>query len=464
MGGIPGITPETTQEGTVSSEMQDRDKEYVLNQARELGVRFIRMWFTDILGFLKSFAITIEELDTALYDGHIFDGSSIEGFTRIEESDMFAHPDPTTFCVLPWRPKKGGAVARMFCDIRQADDSPYEGDPRFVLRRSLEAAAKKGFTFYVGAEFEHYYFESTELPLKKLDNGGYFDLTPLDVASDLRRDTVLNLEEMGIGVEFSHHEVGPSQHEIDLRYGDALTMADNAMTHRLVVKEVAMRNGVYATFMPRPLQESNGNGMHTHLSLFQGANNAFHDESKPDGLSDLCHGFIAGLLRHIPEITIVLNQWANSYKRLVPGIEAPLHISWAHKNRSDLIRIPTNRKGRPSDTRVELRSPDSACNPYLTFALILAAGMKGIEENYPPVPPVEENVLKLSEAERAARGIGSLPADLNEAIKAAENSELLKEVFGEELQDKFISNKKMEWERYRAHVSDFELTTYLPIL
>jgi len=448
----------------LSETYEDRDREYVLNQARELGVRFIRMWFTDILGFLKSFAITIEELETSLYEGHIFDGSSIEGFTRIEESDMFAHPDPTTFCVLPWRPKQGGAVARMFCNIRQADGTAYGCDPRYVLRHALEAAAKKGYTFYVGAEFEHYYFESSELPLKPLDKGGYFDLTPLDVASDLRRDTVLNLEEMGIGVEFSHHEVGPSQHEIDLRYGDALTMADNAMTHRLVVKEVAMRNGVYATFMPRPLGDSNGNGMHTHMSLFRGEDNAFYDKSKADGLSDTCLSFIAGLLRHTPEMTIVLNQWANSYKRLVPGLEAPIYVSWAHKNRSDLIRIPTTRSGGQSDTRVELRSPDPACTPYLTFACMLAAGLKGVEENYPPVPPVDENVLKMSAVDRAARGIGTLPADLNEAIKAAENSELLRDVFGEELHRKFLSNKKMEWERYRAHVSDFELTSYLPIL
>lgn len=446
----------------MSEGLQDRDREYVLNQARELGVRFIRLWFTDILGFLKSFAITTEELETSLFEGHIFDGSSIEGFTRIEESDTFAHPDPTTFCVLPWRPQKGGAVARMFCDIRLADGSPYDGDPRYVLSRALKAVARKGYTFYVGTEFEHYYFESSELPLKTLDRGGYFDLTPLDVASDLRRDTVLNLEAMGIGVEYSHHEVGPSQHEIDLRYGDALTMADNAMTYRLVVKEVAMRNGVYATFMPRPLPDENGNGMHTHLSLFRGSDNAFHDETKPDGLSDTCQSFIAGLLRHTPEITLVLNQWANSYKRLVPGVEAPLYISWAHKNRSDLIRIPTIR--RPSDTRIELRSPDPALNPYLAFACMLAAGMKGIEEGYPPVPPVDENVFELSDEERAERGIASLPADLNEAIKAAEGSELLREVFGESLFDKFMSNKKMEWERYRAHVSDFELKSYLPIL
>jgi len=448
----------------VTDGLQDRDKEFVLNQARELDVRFIRMWFTDILGFLKSFAITIEELETALYEGHLFDGSAIEGFARIEESDMFAVPDPTTFCVLPWRPRDGGAVARMFCHINLPDGTPYPGEPRYVLRRTLEGAAAKGYTFYVGLEFEHYYFQSSETPLKKLDRGTYFDLTPLDVASDMRRDTVLTLEAMGIGVEYSHHEAGPSQHEIDLRYGDALTMADNAMTYRLVVKEVAIRHGVYATFMPKPLPDANGSGMHTHLSLFQGRENLFYDAKKKDGLSDQCLSFIAGMLKHVPEITLVLNQWVNSYKRLVPGYEAPVYLSWAHKNRSDLIRIPSNRKGRTQDTRLELRSPDPACNPYLAFACILAAGMEGIETGYPPVPPVEENVFKLSPSERERRGIQALPGDLNEAIKLAERSELLRRVFGEPLFGKFIENKKLEWERYRAHVTDYELGAYLPLL
>ncbi len=447
---------------TPSSEA--RDKEFVLNQARDLDVRFIRMWFTDILGFLKSFAITTEDLETALFEGHLFDGSAIEGFARIEESDMFALPDPATFFVLPWRPKDGGVVARMFCNINRPDGSPYPADPRYVLRRALEKAAAKGFTFYVGAEFEHYYFRSSEPPLEKLDRGGYFDLTPLDVASDLRRDTVLTLEGMGIGVEYSHHEVGPSQHEIDLRYDDALAMADNAMTYRLVVKEVAMRHGVFATFMPKPLADSNGNGMHLNLSLFEGERNVFHDTSKADGLSDECLAFIAGLLRHAPECAIVLNQWTNSYKRLVPGFEAPMYISWAHKNRSDLIRVPTPRKGRDSDTRIELRSPDPACNPYLTFACCLAAGMEGIEKGYPPVAPVEENVYELSPEERERREIRTLPGDLGEAIKFAENNELLKTVLGEYILDKLIENKKLEWERYRVHVSDFELNAYLPIL
>ena len=442
----------------------DKDREFVINQARELGVRFIRMWFTDILGFLKSFAITIEELENALYEGHLFDGAAIEGFARIEESDMFAHPDPTTFCVLPWRPQDGGAVARMFCDIKDPDGNPYESDPRYVLRRTLQSAAKKGFTFYAGVEYEHYYFKSPEPPIETLDQGGYFDLTPLDIASDLRRETVLNLEKMGIGVEYSHHEVGPSQHEIDLRYGDALTMADNAMTYRLVVKEVAMRHGVYATFMPKPLSEENGNGMHTHLSLFQGSENAFHDPEKPGGLSDTCQAFIAGLLKYVPEMTLVLNQWVNSYKRLVPGFEAPAFVTWAHKSRSDLIRIPSTRKGMESDTRIELRSPDSACNPYLAFACMLAAGMAGIEEGVSPVSAVEENVFEMSEEKRKKQGIKRLPGNLHEATMLAEQSDFLKNVFGNQLFDKFIENKKLEWAPYRAHVSDFELNKYLSIL
>ena len=442
----------------------DKDREFVLNQARELGVRFIRMWFTDILGFLKSFAVTIEELENALYEGHLFDGAAIQGFARIEESDMFAHPDPTTFCVLPWRPQDGGGVARMFCDIKDPDGNPYESDPRFVLRRTLQNAAQKGFTFYTGVEYEHYYFKSPEPPVETLDKGGYFDLTPLDIASDLRRETVLNLEKMGIGVEYSHHEVGPSQHEIDLRYGDALTMADNAMTYRLVVKEVAMRHGVYATFMPKPISETNGNGMHTHLSLFQGSLNTFHDPEKPGGLSDTCESFIAGLLKYVPEMTLVLNQWVNSYKRLVPGFEAPAYVTWAHKSRSDLIRIPSTRKGMESDTRIELRSPDSACNPYLAFACMLAAGIAGIDEGLSPVPAVEENVFEMSEEKRREQGIRSLPGNLHEATLLAEQSDFLRNVFGDELFEKFIENKKLEWEPYRAHVSDFELNKYLSIL
>ncbi|MFQ5896334.1 MAG: glutamine synthetase family protein [Nitrospinota bacterium] len=446
------------------AEAVDRDREYVLRLAREHEVRFIRLWFTDILGFLKSFAISIEELETALFEGHMFDGSSIEGFTRIEESDMFALPDPSTFQLLPWRPRERGAVARMFCDIVTPDGAPYEGDPRCVLRRNLQRAAERGYTFYVGAEFEFFYFQDSKAPPETLDRGSYFDLTPLDIASDLRRDTVLTLEEMGIGVDYSHHEVGPSQHEVDLRYDHALTMADNAMTYRLVVKEVALKHGVYATFMPKPIFGKHGSGMHTHMSLFQGERNLFYDPADRYGLSAECKGFIAGLLRHVPEITLVLNQWVNSYKRLVRGYEAPLYLSWALTNRSDLIRIPRTKPGREHTTRIELRSPDPACNPYLAFACMLAAGLAGVEGGYEQPPPVEENVFEMSPTEREARGIGSLPSDLNEAIKLAEGSELMRATLGDHVFEKFIENKKLEWERYKAHVTDYELETYLPVL
>ncbi len=442
----------------------DKDKEYVLQLARERDVRFIRLWFTDVLGSLKSFAITVAELETALWEGQGFDGSSIQGFARIDESDMVARPDPSTFQLLPWRPREQGAVARMFCDIHEPDGTPHQGDPRLVLKRALERAASLGFTFYVGPELEYYYFKGPNPPPETLDEGGYFDLTPLDIASDLRRETVLCLEEMGIGVELSHHEVGPSQHEIDLRYCDALTMADNAMTYRLVVKEIALKHGVYASFMPKPVYGKNGSGMHTHQSLFRGETNAFFDPNDRYYLSPLAKHYIAGLLRHTPETTLVLNQWVNSYKRLVPGYEAPVYLSWALRNRSDLIRIPTYKPGKEAAVRVELRSPDPACNPYLAFAVMLAAGLEGIEKGYELPDPVEENVYEMSPAERERRGIGSLPADLNEAIKLAEASELLRRTLGEHVFTKFIENKKIEWERYKAHVTDYELQNFLPIL
>jgi glutamine synthetase len=351
-----------------------KDKEYVLNMARENDVRFIRLWFTDILGFLKSFAITISELEEALEEGMGFDGSSIEGYARIDESDMIAMPDPNTFAILPWRPREHNAVARMFCDVLRPGGEPYVRDPRFVLKKNLARAAEMGYTYYVGPELEYFYFENQQ-ETKVLDRGGYFDLTPLDVASDLRRDTVLALEELGIGVEYSHHEVGPSQHEIDMRYTDALSMADNAMTFRLVVKEVALLSNVYATFMPKPLIGENGSGMHTHMSLFSGDRNAFFDPSDEHHLSTVAKQFIAGLLRYAPEITLVCNQWVNSYKRLVPGYEAPIYLTWAVRNRSDLVRVPQYKPGKEKATRIEFRSPDPACNPYLAFACMLAASM-----------------------------------------------------------------------------------------
>ena len=445
-----------------------RDKEYVLKMAHDLRVKFVRLWFTDILGFLKSFAITVEELEGALSEGKGFDGSSIEGFARIDESDMIAMPDPNTFCMLPWRPQEGGAVARMFCDIRYPGGKPFEGDPRWVLKRNLKRAHEMGYTFYVSPELEFFYFRDQEGTPQVLDQGGYFDLTPLDVATDLRRETVLTLEEMGIGVEYSHHEAAPSQHEIDLRYTDALTMADNAMTYRLVVKEIALKSGVYATFMPKPIQNVNGSGMHTHMSLFSSRSgserNTFFDLKDKFHLSVIAKRFIAGLLKHAPEITLITNQWVNSYKRLVPGYEAPVYVSWAARSRSDLVRVPEYKPGREDSTRVEYRSPDASCNPYLAFSVMLAAGLDGIEKDYPLPSPSGRNVAEMTEKERETAGIGMLPADLNEAIKLAEKSTLLRKALGDHLFEKLIENKKIEWNRYRSQVTDYELKRYYPIL
>ncbi|MBI2760067.1 MAG: glutamine synthetase [Chloroflexi bacterium] len=445
--------------------MNDRHESnaYVLQQARDNDVKFIRLWFTDILGQLKSFAITVEELEGALDEGMTFDGSSIEGFARIDESDMVAVPDPSTFAVLPWRPREM-AVARMFCNINLPNGTAFDGDPRFVLKRNLERAAALGYTFYVEPELEFFYFKDSE-SLQPLDSAGYLDLTPLDAASDLRRDTVLALEQMGVGVEYSHHEGAPSQHEIGLRYTDALTMADAAMTYRLVVKEVAIKHGVYATFMPKPLQGQNGSGMHTHMSLFRGEQNAFYDDRDPNQLSAIARGFIAGLLRHATEITLVTNQWVNSYKRLLPGFEAPVYASWAtRRNWSNLIRVPEVRPGREDAMRIEYRAPDPACNPYLAFAVMLAAGLEGIENEYELPEPVAANVFAMSEQERRDRGIATLPGSLNEALAASEKSELLHKALGEHVFESFITNKRIEWDNYRQHITDYEIKRYLPIL
>jgi glutamine synthetase len=375
---------------------------------------------------------------------------------------MLAMPDPSTFQVLPWRPTERG-VARMFCDIVHPDGTPFEGDPRYVLKRNVKRASDLGFTFYVGPELEFFYFKSSE-GTDVLDAGGYFDLTPLDVASDLRRQTVLTLEDMGIGVEYSHHEVAPSQHEIDLRYTDALTMADNAMTYRLVVKEVALANGSYATFMPKPIASENGSGMHTHQSLFKGDRNSFFDPADPYHLSALAKSYIAGLLRHSREITLITNQWVNSYKRLVPGYEAPVYVTWARRNRSDLIRVPEYKPGKEEATRIEYRAPDPACNPYLAFAAMLAAGLAGIEREYPLQEPTEENVFEMSPEEQRERGIELLPDSLREAISVASESTLLRECLGDHVFESLLKNKRLEWAQYRAHVSDFELNRYLPVL
>lgn len=438
-------------------------KEYVLKMAKEHDVKFIKLWFTDILGMLKSFSITVEELEGALEDGMGFDGSSIEGFARIDESDMIALPDPDTFVLLPWRPKEHRAVARMFCDVRTPEGRPYEGDPRFALKRNLKRAADLGYTYYVGPELEYFYFRDSS-GTETLDEGGYFDMTPLDAAVDLRRQTVLTLEDMGIGVEYSHHEVAASQHEIDMRYTDALTMADNVMTYRMVVKQVAMENGVYATFMPKPVFGVNGSGMHVHQSLFKEGQNAFFDASDKWHLSKTAKHYLAGLLKYAPEITAVTSQWVNSYKRLVPGYEAPVYISWALRNRSDLIRVPEYKPGKEKATRLEYRSPDPACNPYLVFSVMLAAGLEGIEKKYEAPEPVEENVYKMSDEERQKRGIDTLPGSLHDAIVLTEKSDLVRKALGDHIFENFITNKKIEWELYRTQVTEYEISRYLPIM
>jgi glutamine synthetase len=436
--------------------------EYVLATARENDVKFIRLWFTDILGSLKSFAITVSELEKALEEGMSFDGSSIEGFARTDESDMIAKPDASTFVVLPWRPQQQ-RVARMICDVHLPDGTPFEGDPRHVLRRQLARAAELGYSYYVGPEIEYFYFKAPDDPTP-IDAGGYFDLTPLDAASDLRRETVLTLEEMGIPVEYSHHEVAPSQHEIDLRHTDAMTMADSTMTYRLVVKEVAMKNGVHASFMPKPLNDVNGNGMHVNQSLFAGDDNVFFDATSADHLSATAHHYIAGLLCHATDFTLVTNQWVNSYKRLQPGFEAPVYVTWAYRNHSDLIRIPACKPDRPESTRIEYRAADSACNPYLAFAVTLAAGLDGIQAQRELPEAVEENIYRLSDGERGERGIVTLPGSLGEAIGHFADSKLMRETLGDHVFESFLENKRIEWNEYRAYVTDFEIKRNFPIL
>ena len=433
----------------------------MLRTVEERGIRFVRLWFTDVLGFLKSFTITSQELEGAFAEGMGFDGSSIEGFSRIQESDMVAHPDPSTFQLIPWRAE--AQVARMFCDIQNPDGSAFDGDPRGVLKRQLQRAADLGFTFYVGPELEYFYFRSVDDP-SFLDQGGYFDETPLDVATDWRKRTVAYLEAMGIPVEYVHHEVAPSQHEIDLRYTDALTMADNVMTYRLTVKEVAQEFGIYATFMPKPVMGVNGSGMHTHQSLFAGDRNAFFEEGDEYHLSKVGKHYIAGLLAHAPELTLLTNQWVNSYKRLVPGFEAPVYVCWARRNRSALVRVPMYKPGKEGATRIEFRSPDPACNPYLAFASMLAAGLEGVENEYELPPEASNNIYEMTAEERVAAGIRSLPEDLNEAIHAAQDSKVLRQCLGEHVHEFLIRNKREEWDAYKAYVTPYELERYFPIL
>jgi glutamine synthetase len=444
--------------------MAKKTKEDILKMVKDQDVKFIRLWFTDILGQVKSFSITDNELEGALENGMGFDGSSITGYQSIEESDMVALPDVNTFQILPWRPQEK-KVARMICDILTPDRKPYEGDPRYVLKRALERMKNMGFDHcYFGPELEFFYFKNDTLNTDILDKGGYFDLTTLDVASDLRRDTVLALEAMGISVEYSHHEVGPSQHEIDMRYADALQMADHVITYRIVVKEIAQKHGVYATFMPKPLFGENGSGMHVHQSLFTGDKNAFFSKDNGDYLSDIAKKFIAGQLKHAREMSAIFAQWMNSYKRLVPGYEAPVYIAWSKRNRSALIRVPVYHPGKEKATRAELRCPDPACNPYLTFAVMLHAGLEGIEKSYKLPEPMEKNLYHLSGEERKELGIGSLPDNLGEAVLIAEQSELVKKALGGHVFGRFIELKKKEWEDYRIQLSKYELEKLLPIL
>jgi glutamine synthetase len=451
----------------------DKQQEFVLRTLEERDIRFVRLWFTDVLGVLKSVEIAPAELEGALAEGIGFDGSAIEGFARVHEADMLARPDPSTFQVLPWRGEHP-LTARIFCDLMMPDDLPAPTDSRWVLRRTLSQAAEAGFTFYTHPEIE--FFLLREPPERggpvppPVDESGYFDLTPNDLSHDFRQQAIGMLERLGISVEFSHHEVAPGQQEIDLRYADALTIADNIMTLRHVVKEVALRQGVYATFMPKPFSDQAGSGMHTHVSLFEGDRNAFYDPTGEYHLSKVANAFIAGLLRHAAEITAVTNQWVNSYKRLVgeppPGevMEAPAYVCWGHSNRSALVRVPLYKVNKSNATRVEFRLPDSACNPYLTFALILAAGLRGIHGGYEMPPPAADDVWTLTDALRRERGITELPGSLAEAIVTMENSELVRETLGDELFEFFLRNKRAEWAAYRRQVTPFEIDRYLPVL
>ena len=446
---------------------QPKTADDVIELAKKHNVRFVRLWFTDVLGQLKSFSINAAELDDAFEGGMGFDGSSITGFNPIEESDMIAMPDPETFALLPWRPEEENAVARMFCDIQVPGGDPYEGDPRWILRRALDRAKDLGFeTYNVGPELEYFYFRDAkpEGEPEVLDDGGYFDLTTLDAGSDVRRETVLALEKLGIHVEYTHHEVGPSQHEVDMRYKDALSMADDCMTYRIVVKEYAMKYGWYATFMPKPLFGENGSGMHVHQSLGKDGGNAFFDADDQYFLSDTAKAFIAGQLKHAREISPLFAQWVNSYKRLVPGYEAPVYLSWSRRNRSALIRVPLYPPGQEGATRAELRCPDPASNPYLCFAGMLQAGLEGIEHGYELPEPMEQNLYHLSPEDRAQQGIEQLPETLGEAIEVASESELVLRTLGEHTFRRFIEIKRQEWEDYRVQVSRFEIENFLPIL
>ncbi|MBQ9953930.1 MAG: glutamine synthetase [Eggerthellaceae bacterium] len=446
--------------------LSNPEQDFVLKTVKSRDVHFVRLWFTDVMGRMKSFALTPSELENAFADGMGFDGSCVEGFCTAQESDMLAFPDASTFQVLPWRPQ-ADAVARMFCDIKSPDGNVFEGDPRQVLERMVRKANDMGYLFNVGPELEYFYFKNPE-GTEPLDNGGYFDLTSLDYASDLRRDTVLTLEKMGIPVEYSHHENGPSQHEIDLRFADALSMADAVMTYKLVVKEIALKHGVYASFMPKPLENSPGNGMHVHMSLFDfDGRNVFFDPEDPSGcnLSATAKRFIAGLLKYAPEFCLVTNQYVNSYKRLIAGGEAPMCITWARRNRSALVRIPGYRPNREDACRVELRSPDTAANPYLAFAVMLAAGLKGIEDELElPEPTEGVDLSGFTRQQLREEGFSVLPATLGEAVDLFAESELMREVLGDHIHGYLVGAKRKEWDEYQKVVTAWELDRYLAVL
>lgn len=438
--------------------------DYVLRTVEERRVRYVQLWFTDVLGSLKSFAITPAELENAFEEGLTFDGSAIDGFSRHVESDMLAQPDADTFELLPWR--TDDPVARIFCNISTLEGTPFLGDTRQVLRRGLDKAKALGYRFYASSDLEYFYFADNDPshPPKPLDTSSFFDLSAADSAGDLRRRTIGHLEALGIPVRYSHHEEAPSQQEIDLRYTDALTMADSIMTSRLVVKEVAMERGVYATFMPKPIAGVQGSGMHTHLSLFKDDENAFYDANDENFLSPIAKGFLAGILRHAREITAITNQWVNSYKRLVVGYEAPVYVSWARYNRSALVRVPTPKRGKASSTRLEYRAPDPACNPYLAYTVLLAAGLRGIEQGYELPPELTENLYDMTPEQLLRAGVDQLPGSLNEAVDAMAYSELVAEALGDHVFEWFLRNKRAEWSAYKTHVSQFELERYLPSL
>ncbi|MEF9872984.1 MAG: type I glutamate--ammonia ligase [Glutamicibacter sp.] len=445
----------------------DRQQEFVLRTIEERDVRFVRMWFTDVVGSLKSVALAPAEVEDAFEEGLGFDGSSIDGLSRISESDMLLQPDPATFQILPWRGEVE-PTSRMFCDILTPEGQPSNADPRQVLKRQLAEASNMGFTCYTHPEIEFYLLENDQLDAngrpQPIDNGGYFDHVPDGVGQDFRRASVTTLEALGISVEFSHHETGPGQNEIDLRYADALQTADNIMTFRTVIKEMAMQKGIHATFMPKPFADHPGSGMHTHFSLFEGDANAFFEAGREYQLSDVARSFIAGILHHAPEMTAITNQYVNSYMGLGGGGVAPRHRSWGHNNRSALVRVPLYKPGKGQSARVEYRGIDSAANPYLAYAVLLGAGLKGIREGYELEEPTEDDVWSLSTAERRASGHVPLPGSLHDALRAMEESELMAEILGEQVFNSFLSNKRTEWEEYRQVITPYELNKYLGIL